>query len=148
MEDIFVARYDDQIGQGWAYADASGLPQAASRPLIAHPVLARFDPAASIHDGAQPPRGSDFIRSIFTIPLRTRTPILWPPTRRRSPSAATTSRSFDHARSSGRVAATLSSHTRGCALSRPVGPHTREAPYLRHRPEVSKDRRACCLCAR
>src|SRR5262249_48135043 len=52
-------------------------------------------------------RGSDFVTSIFTIPLRTRTPTLWPPTRRRSPSAATTSRSFDHARSSGRVAATL-----------------------------------------
>src|SRR5262249_46394016 len=157
VEDIFVARYDDQIGQRWACADASGLPQAASRPLIPHPVLARFrssrfdtrrSEASEGKSRFSALRGSDFITSIFTIPLRTRTPTLWPPTRRRSPSAATILWSFDHARSSGRVAATLSSHTRGCALSRPVGPHTRETPHLRHRPEVSKDRRACCLCAR
>src|SRR5262249_31685202 len=121
------------------------LPRFFSRLFCFQPLRYKMDPGSGGNSRLSAQRGSDFIPSIFPIPLRTRPPTLWPPTRRRSPSAATTSRSFDHARSSGRVAATLSSHTQGCALSRPVGPHTRETPHLRHRPEVSKNRRACCL---
>src|SRR5215831_13011252 len=78
VEDIFVARYDDQIGQRWACADASGLPQAASRPLIPSPFSARFGSSRFDTQWTQDPAAiADLVHNGVAISSRRYSPSLF-----------------------------------------------------------------------